>query len=403
MLLKSLCYTCVTHFVKSCYKILYDMKKIYLCIIHNRRGQGTTKKPVSVEIRFTCGRERRYYSTGVKVCVGNWSNQSQRVVKCVDADVLNERIEICMNRAREVVNMFLEDDSLVMSQIPSLMDGQGSVCMDFPSYCEDRAAKRDVCDNTRERYMVFVRFLRAWKHIVSFSDAANPSKIRDMNEYLHKQGKKQSTIYDYHKYMKLFINDACTDGLIKINPYDNLSFKIPRGEKQYVDCINEEQFEKLKNLHLSTPHLERVRDLFLFQCYTAMAFSDLMAFDYDNCEEIDGKMFYHSKRTKTDTDFVFVILEPAVQILKKYDYKLPKVSNQKYNDYLKAIGMMIGVDGMHSHMGRATAATLFLSKGMQINVVAKVLGHTSLRQTVRYARTLNKDVMSAFGKLEGKM
>ena len=79
------------------------------------------------------------------------------------------------------------------------------------------------------------------------------------------------------------------------------------------------------------------------------------------------------------------------------------MSNQKYNDYLKVVGGLVGVSNLHSHMGRATAATLFLSKGMPINIVARVLGHTTLKQTTRYARTLNKDVMGAFDKLEGKM
>lgn len=128
-----------------------------------------------------------------------------------------------------------------------------------------------------------------------------------------------------------------------------------------------------------------------------------MSFDYANCEEIGGKLFYHAKRTKTDTDFVFQILSPAVELLKEYNYYLPKISNQKYNDYLKVIGAMIGEPKLHSHMGRATAATLFLSKGMPINIVSRVLGHTSLKQTTRYARTLNKDVMGAFDKLEGKI
>lgn len=128
-----------------------------------------------------------------------------------------------------------------------------------------------------------------------------------------------------------------------------------------------------------------------------------MSFDYSCCEEVNGKWFYHAQRTKTDTDFVFQLLSPAVELLKAYDFKLPKITNQKYNDYLKIVGMMVGVDGLHSHMGRATAATLFLSKGMPINIVARVLGHTTLRQTTRYARTLNKDVRAAFDNLEGKI
>lgn len=98
-------------------------------------------------------------------------------------------------------------------------------------------------------------------------------------------------------------------------------------------------------------------------------------------------------------------------------YEQQKKFYDEYNDYesLGAIfvywlecgnetaAQMVGVDRLHSHMGRATAATLFLSKGMSINIVARVLGHTTLRQTTRYARTLSKDVQSAFDALEGKM
>ena len=209
--------------------------------------------------------------------------------------------------------------------------------------------------------------------------------------------------YNYHKALKLFCHDAVIDGLLEQSPYSCLPFSIGRGEKQYVDCINEEQFNRIKGLDIVTPHIRQARDLFLFQCYTGLAYSDLMAFDRANCDEIGGKLFYHSKRTKTDTDFVFQLLAPAVELLAKYDYHLPKISNQKYNDYLKVVGMMVGVERLHSHMGRATAATLFLSKGMPINIVARVLGHTTLRQTTRYARTLNKDVMGAFDSIEGKM
>lgn len=379
------------------------MKKVVLSFIHNRRGLGSAEKPVSVEIRFTVNKERKYVSTGIKVIPSHWSATTQRVIRQQDADSINKTLDAYMEKARNVAAKLIEDDTIPASKIQDLMNGEESKRKDFATYCEERAERRNVRASTRERYHVFVRFLRKWGEITSFSDAASEAKLRDMDEYLHHKGYKQSTIYDYHKFMKLFINDACVEGLMERNPYSRLSFRVERGENKYVDNITEEQFNKIKGIEVKSSHIMAARDLFLFQCYTAMAYSDLMSFDYDNCVVRDGKMFYHAKRTKTDTDFVFILLDPAVEILRKYGYKLPTMSNQKYNDYLKVIGMMIGVDGLHSHMGRATAATLFLSKGMPINVVAKVLGHTNLRQTARYARTLNKDVMSEFDKLEGKI
>lgn len=382
--------------------MLSKMGKVNLSIIHNRLKRGTAQKPVSIELRFNYRAERKYISTGIKVTPGQWSESQQKVIKHKDADVLNEKLNAFVERAQAVVLKMLKDGITDLSVIPSLFNGEGCKEKTFIEYCKKRRDERKVCEHTKKRYDVFIKFMETWGKIVSFADCNVPN-VRAMDEYLHKQGKVQSTIYDYHKYLKLFINDAIVDGLVEQNPYKYLNFHIGKGEKQYVDCITEEQFSAVKGLHLSSLHLQRARDLFLFQCYTGLAYSDLMSFDYANCEEVNGKWFYHAKRTKTDTDFVFQLLTPAVSLLETYKFNLPRMSNQRYNDYLKAIGQMVGIDRLHSHMGRATAATLFLSKGMPINIVSRVLGHTTLRQTTRYARTLNKDVCSAFDNLEGKM
>lgn len=376
------------------------MEKVFLSIIHNRLKRGTPQKAVSIEFKFTCGRERKYVSTGIKVTPNQWNGS--RIVRRSDASELNELLSVMEDKARGVCNMMNKEDINDLSLVNVLMNGEKAKSATFIDYCEKRMEERKVCDHTKKRYAVFIRFLRSWGKIVTFSDC-NVSKVRAMDEHLHSQGKGQSTIYDYHKYLKLFIHDAMVDGFIKQNPYSCLPFAIGRGEKKYVDCINEDQFNLIKGLKISTPHIRRARDLFLFQCYTGLAYSDLMSFDFSNCEETGGKWFYHAKRTKTDTDFVFQLLTPAIELLKSYDYQLPKITNQKYNDYLKVIGNMVGVERLHSHMGRATAATLFLSKGMPINIVARVLGHTTLRQTTRYARTLNKDVCSAFDNIEGQI
>lgn len=377
------------------------MAKINLSIIHNRLKRATSKHEVSVELCFCAKRQRKYFSTGVKVTTTQWSDASKMVVKRKDADELNEIIQAYRARANEIISKMVKEGCCDLNVIISLMNGEDEGTS-FIEYCERRRNERKVCEHTKKRYDVFIKFLKTWGKIKSFQDC-NVSKVRSMDEYLHRQDKAQCTIYDYHKYLKLFINDAMIDGLIEQNPYKFLPFHIGKGEKQYVDYVTEDQFAAIKKLNLSTPHILHARDLFLFQCYTGLAYSDLASFDYANCEEIGGKMFYHAKRTKTDTDFVFQLLKPALELLQKYDFKLPKMSNQKYNDYLKVIGQMVGVDRLHTHMGRATAATLFLSKGMPINIVARVLGHTTLRQTTRYARTLNKDVQSAFDALEGKM
>lgn len=378
------------------------MGNVTFNVINNRLRRGSSYKATSVEFSFYCDGKRKYVSTGIMIHPSEWSDKQKVIIKRKDAKILNEMLDAWKAKAVRVVKKAVDESITDLNYVVQLMKNEDSSHITFIEYCEKRRDERKVSEHTKQRYDVFIKFLKDWGKIVSFSDC-NVSKVRAMDERLTKQGKAQCTIYDYHKYLKLFINDAIVDGFLEQNPYKMLPFRIGRGEKQYVDCINEDQFNAIKSLSITAPHIRKTRDLFLFQCYTGLAYSDLMGFSYKNCEEIDGKLFYHAKRTKTDTDFVFQILEPAKVILEKYDYQLPKISNQKYNDYLKVVGGLVGVPSLHSHMGRATAATLFLSKGMPINIVSRVLGHTTLRQTTRYARTLNKDVMGAFNNLEGKM
>ncbi len=377
------------------------MGVINLSVIHNRLHRGTAQKAVSVELRFTCGGKRKYFSTGVKVCPAQWSDSSKRVIRCKESDLYNKQIDAILERANDVVIKMNSKGITDLDQIPALMQGAANKSLDFIAYCEKRSRERKVSDHTKRRYKVFTDFLKTYGKIKEFSDI-NISKVRELDEYLHAKGLEQSTVYCYHKYLKLFVRDACIDDLIDKNPYNHLPFKIEKGDKQFVDCLPIDKFESIKRLHLQYDYLAKARDLFLMQCYTGLAYSDLMAFDFTKCKQADGKYYYHAKRVKTDTDFTFQLLAGAVSVLKKYNFKLPCISNQKYNEYLKVIGMMVNVPNLHSHMGRATAATLFLSFGMPLNVVAKVLGHTNIRQTQRYARTLNKDVYSAFDNIDGK-
>ena len=378
------------------------MASLKFNIVYDRKHIAGAGKPGLVEIRFTFNRRQKYFSTGIKVSPDEWDCREGKVVRHPERKMLNQRLTAA--RAKAVVIMSKSyDDNFDFDSIARMFQGEREAeKIDFPTYCEQRTKARCVSEHTKARYRVFTRFLRSWGKIKSFSDIT-VANVRAMDEYLHTRGIGQASVYNYHKYLKLFVNDAVIDGHVPDNPYRRLPFRIPRGDKQYVDCLTTSQFEAIRSLAITSPHLAKARDLFLFQCYTGLAYSDLMAFRFDECALVEGKYFYRKKRVKTSVDFVLQLLTPAVDILAKYDYVLPRVSNQKYNDYLKVIGTMVGVPSLHSHMGRATAATQFLSNGMPINIVSKVLGHTNLHQTQRYARTLSRDVRNAFDSIDSKM
>lgn len=368
-------------------------------IVYDRKHVASREKTGVLEFCFSMNGKRKYVSTGIKLTSDQWKNG--RIVSRPDTKDKSRRLIILQSKAAKMSEAALLDDNFDFSSVASLVKGDTAKSVDFIEYCELRTVRRQVSEHTKERYRVFTRFLRSWNVIRTFSDVT-VSNVRAMNEYLRGKGLELSTVYNYHKCLKLFANDAVIDGYLQESPYHRLPFKLPRGDKQYVDCLTVEQFKAIRDLKIRSPHLVRVRDLFLFQCYTGLAYSDLMAFNFDDCDLTDGKYFYHERRVKTNIDFTIQLLPQALEILSRYNNKLPHITNMKYNDYLKAIGLMVGVPELHSHMGRATAATMFLSKGMPFNVVSKVLGHATLRQTQRYARTLNRDVRSAFDAIEDK-
>ena len=113
--------------------------------------------------------------------------------------------------------------------------------------------------------------------------------------------------------------------------------------------------------------------------------------------------YLRAQRHKTKTEFFIYLLPPAIEVLKMYDYKLPILSQQKYNVYLKALGQACGLtQKISSHMARHTfATTVTLANGVPLHILQKMLGHTSVKTTQIYAKTLAEDVAQEFQRLQG--
>ena len=144
--------------------------------------------------------------------------------------------------------------------------------------------------------------------------------------------------------------------------------------------------------------IERVRDLFLMQCYTGLAYSDLMDFDWRRVDEERGRMILRGCRRKTGMEFMVVLTDKALEILERYGYALPKISNEQYNLRLKVVADAAGIDKpIASHWGRRTCGMYLLNHGVRMEVVSKVLGHSSIKTTEQtYARILSDTVIDAF-------
>lgn len=189
---------------------------------------------------------------------------------------------------------------------------------------------------------------------------------------------------------------AVNNGKLHVNPFNLVT--IGKNTKE-VEKLDDEDVEVIKRKAM-IGRLDKVRDLFLFQCYTALSYCDMANLVQGDIQYNDGMYYVRKPRQKTGIVFFTVLNEDAMNILKKYDYQLPVLSNQKYNAYLKEVGDICGIQKeLHTHLARHTAATRMLNNGIPIEVVAKVLGHSNTTMTQHYAKLLDKTVLNAFKKI----
>ncbi|NPD92332.1 site-specific integrase [Xylanibacter muris] len=146
--------------------------------------------------------------------------------------------------------------------------------------------------------------------------------------------------------------------------------------------LTEDEIKMIEEATMPTDSINKVRDLFLLQCFTGMAYGDLMDFDFKKVVESKSQYILYGKRRKTGVDFVVVLLPKAMEILKKYDYKLPRITNEQYNMWLKIVADASGVNKpIASHYERRTCGMYLLNHGFPIEVVVKVLRHASMKTT----------------------
>lgn len=222
--------------------------------------------------------------------------------------------------------------------------------------------------------------------------------ILDFKHYMMSDNFEPGTIAGFLQCLKSVFLFGLRNELSRNNPF--IGYKIGRKYRE-VRFLTEEEVQRIKAKEMPNERLERVKDLFLFQATTGLSYCDMALLepnDFKSNEE--GIQYLRKNRKKTGVEFFIVLLPEAVAIARKYHFRLPLISNQCYNNYLKEIGTLCDIDKpMHSHIGRHTAATYLLNRSVPMEMVAKVLGHTTTKQTRHYAKLLDRSIFDEFKKL----
>lgn len=165
-----------------------------------------------------------------------------------------------------------------------------------------------------------------------------------------------------------------------------------KNEIKPIIYLNQEQLESLEKINLCGHKLERIKDLFLLQCYTGLSYVDLVSYSKDwVTSDLKGNLFIRYFRGKNDKLCIVPLQTEASMILKKYDHKLPVLSNQKYNANLKLLGTLLNYDfDLTTHVGRKTCGSILLNSGVSIFTVKTILGHSSVKTTESHYAELNE-------------
>lgn len=259
------------------------------------------------------------------------------------------------------------------------------------------------------------KFLEAKKHTSNFIkykydksdillESISMNFIQDFDFYLKSEfGHKQITINKSIQRIRKIIKLALAEGYLQKDPF--ILFK-PKRVKNIIVFLNSGELEAFENYQFVQKRLSFIQDLFVFSCYTGLPYRELMNLKQSNIiKGFDGSLWIQMERKKTGKTLSIPLLPKAIKIINKYNNEnsiFPKISNQKYNSYLKEIAAIIGIDKkLTTHTGRKTfASTILLYNNVPIEIVSELLGHSSIRITQEsYGKVINKRVAQEMKRL----
>ena len=231
--------------------------------------------------------------------------------------------------------------------------------------------------------------------------------IHEFQQYfLGECGFQESSFYNVATHLKTVCRLAYREGLADILLFDKV--KISKGNKKLPKALDRGAFEKLKTLHLEDleEELATARDIFLFACYTGAAYCDLMELDKSHLVRDDeGSLWLKFNRQKTGVPCRVKLLPEAIWLMEKLhsderETLLPFMGYATYQSYLKALRLRAGISfPFTTHTARHTFATLItLEQGVPIETVSKMLGHSNVSMTERYAKVTPRKLFEEFDR-----
>lgn len=381
-------------------------------------------------IRIYIDGARSEFSTTHKIKTIHWNAKTMKMKPGTrDAILINTNLDEIKNKLNKLFLFALASGELTSSkEVKAKFLGKGkeqirhkTICDAFEYHNRKMAETVEVGKITRK---TLLRYESTQNKVVKFMKREYRIKDKDLKDirlsfitefdhYLLTVEKLQSnTAHKIIKIVKKIMNQAVILDWIPSNPLNQ--FKCSYKDPVRV-VLTQQELNTMMNKKLMIPRLVEVRDVFIFQCYTGFAYTDIFNFNQNAVSiGIDGEYWLTTYRQKTGTKENVPLLPIALDIINKYkghleciekDKLLPVDSNQRYNGYLKELAVLCGIDKkITTHIARHTfATTVTLSNGVPIETVSKMLGHTRLATTQIYAKVLEQKVSEDMQTLKAKL
>lgn len=360
------------------------MNILNIRIVFDRRGEtkNNPKKLASVHIEVLerQSKKKKYFYTGVKLLANQYSSTNGFSVKNhPNALILKSKVLNIYNK----IEAFIHSDKCTCLDDVANWDNN-TANMTFLEFFKQELDKKVIKDATKKTHRTLYNTLVRFGKITHFKDLTY-ANIADFDVFLKRTLKSQPIIYKRHNTLNSYIREAIRRKLTENNPYEE--FKCKKGKSKDPIVLDDAELKKIIDYKPIDEKIDRVRDMYLFQCLTGLAFVDMQEFNKDKINNIDGSMVICSNRVKTEESYIIPLFTEALEIAEKYNYSFPKISIQKYNDYIKVLAAYVGITKkLTSHTARHTYGTYLINKGVPVAVIQRAMGHAKITQTLEYAK-----------------
>ena len=372
--------------------------------------------------RITYNQKRKQFATGISLYPKDWDRKKQ-IVNASDSNSkeINTKLSLIKQKINQAFLLLqVNNESFDVEDIYLQYAGKNvkanKTLLEVFELHNNRMKKLVDVEYSKSTYN---KFTEARNHVSNFIrfqykkgdillESINQNFLDDFDFYLKSENQqKQITINKSIQRVRKIIKLALAKGYLKKDPF--ILYKPKKYESKVV-YLNQKELGKLENHTFRQARLNQVKDMFIFCCYTGLAYQEMSTLKEEHLiKGFDGGIWIEMMRQKTKSKVSIPLLPTASKILDKYRPEgrlLPVISNQKFNSYLKEIAELVEIDKrLTHHVARKTfATTVLLYNDIPIETVSELLGHSSISITQRhYAKVVQHKVSSQMSKLSKKL